>query len=153
MTRIIPALAIGLLPAMAFGQVKPKRTVPAANQVVDRQALSILKQAVLLVAQWSAPDQGSDDTRVRLLTDLGELQWRSGDRVSARKAFAEALIQAKQLKLSPDDMKGGSAAVQTVATGHARARDIAGLQPLQSLLTDFKDPEGYGGKPRSSPLM
>ena len=153
MTRIIPALAIGLLPAMAFGQVKPKRSAPAVNQVVNQQVLGVLKQAAMLMAQWPAPDKGSDDTRVRLLTDLGELQRRSGDRVSARKAFEEALIQAKQLKLSPDDMKGGSAAVQTVATGHARARDVAGLQALQSLLTDFKDPEGYGGKPRRSEVL
>lgn len=153
MTRIIPALAICLLPALAFGQGKQKRPAPAVNQAVNQQALSILKQAAILVAQGPAPEKETDDSRVRLLTDLGELQWRSGDRVSARRAFEEALIQAKQVKLSPDDLKGGSAAVQTVATGRARARDVGGLQPLLSLLTDFKDPEGYGGKPRRSEVL
>ncbi len=153
MTRTIPALAIYLLHALAFGQVKPKMPATTAKQVVNQQVLSILKQAAMLLAQLPASEKGSDDSRVRLLTDLGELQWRAGDRVSARKAFEEALAQAKPLKLSPDDMKGGSAAVQMVATGHAHARDVAGLQPLLKLLTDFKDPEGYGGKPRHSEVL
>jgi len=150
MAGTLSLLAICLIPALMSGSA-PK--VPAAKPAANTQVLSILKQAAKLLAQLPPPEKETDISRVRQFTDLGELLWRAGDPVNARKAFAEAFAQANRVKPAPDDLKGGPAPMQTVAEGHAHARDFAGLEPLLKLLTDYKDPEGYSGKPRHSEVL
>jgi len=140
----------------AAGQTKAKSAVAprparAAQPVVNKQAVAILQQAASLVAQIPVPEKDYDQSRVQLLTELGEEQWHAGDLAGARKSFDEALSQAKLLKLGTNGMQGGSEAAQSVAIARARLGDVAGVLPLLPLFTDVTI--DYDETPRRSEVL
>lgn len=155
--RLTGVLAVVcMLSAAAHGQTKAKapaasKTARVAAPAVNKQALAVLQQAASLVAQVPLPVKEYDQSRVQLLSSLGEEQWKAGDHSGARKSFDEALRLAKRVKLGTAGMEGGSEAVQTVARSRAQAGDAAGVQALLPLLSDFKGE--YSGTPRRSAVL
>ncbi len=158
MRRISLALFVCMFCTFAWGQAKTKKPLPnkppaASQPAVNKQAVAILQQAASLIAQLPAPEKDHEYSRMQLLNDLGQEQWRAGDVVGARKSFDEALSRAKLLELTyaPEAKQGGSEVVQSVAIARAEVGDAAGVQTLLPLFSDVTiDDED---KPRRSEVL